>query len=1215
MQLQQLFAKDINRDIQGVIKVGQDAIENQKQELEEYVVTTELEKHFKQFFKNYRKGIDGTSQKMGVWISGFFGSGKSHFLKILSYLLKNEDIDGKKAIDYFLDEGKFTSPELLADIQRSLSVSTDVILFNIDSRSSALSKSNKDGLVEVFNAMFNEMQGYSADNPYIADLEQELNKKGVYADFQQAFERLVGESWLEGRSSADFYQDDIVEALQTVGFSETSARHIFDKMANIPYDYKISKFAERIKKYLATKPDNHHIVFFVDEVGQYIGSNSNLMLNLQTITEDLGSECEGKVWLVVTSQQNIDEVTKVKGNDFSKIQGRFDTRLSLTSGNVQEVIEKRILLKNAEGHDALTELYSQKETILKNLLVFNDGQSRKLYQSSENFAAVYPFIPYQFELIGLVLNSIRTHGASGKHLSQGERSMLAIFQQSLQTLQHQDVNTLVPLYYTYDALQQFLDHSHSNVITRALNNDAINPLHVEDCFAVSVLKTLFLVKYVKNFTATKENITTLMVSHIDDDRVTLQQQVTDALKVLESQTFIQRSNDGYIFLTDEEQEINREIDNRTVDSNELSREVSELLFDDLYSEKQYSVPRYKGKYRFSFNQILDGQSYRANQNHELSLKVLTPDSEERYESDLSKIGEAGTILVVLPEDKSYLEELKWALKIEKFLKDGNTANLRDYDEIRLKKQRERDERRSRSRTFLKDALDRSTLYVNGEPIDSSSRDFKTKMTAALEKLVAESYNKLSYIDTPMTMDDLQHLLTQSGQQEHLDGITIGANEDALLAVQQYIFERVTQRKQQVTLKSLIDAFHARPYGFNVTDIEWLVTKHFVDGTISLQLNKEYLTRFSMTTEQLRNYLTKVDYSDKIVIEIRHKANETEKAITQELAKVLFNVYDLGESDDEMMLKFRMQAISLRDELHRTLDIYKRQPRYPGQAIVEEGIKLLQSLLNLQQPSQFFTAIKSKEDDLLDFAEDYTDINNFFKGKQKELFDRTFELIAIYEKSRGYITEGESIEQIVQHMTAITKLTSPYREVPKLEQLREAFNTAYSDILEAHLGAVIGAIHLEEETDLKTLEQSDPALDRDKFGRAFKKDYQALEDKAHRSTNIVELLSYKTEANMLRTNQHRRAIEVETQRLLLECKRAAQQDKQAAAKAADAVTPVTPDPTPVPPVKKTKHVSIHQVNPASTWEIRTKDDVQRYVAALSKQLERVLEDDTTIYIDF
>ena len=135
MYIKNMFAKPIDRNIKGVIKVGQGDDENVKQELEEYVVTRELQKHFADFFSSYKRGIVGNTDAMGVWIAGFFGSGKSHFLKILSYILENRVVDGKTALDYFIDDKKIKDEIVLADMKLAANVSSDVILFNIDSKS------------------------------------------------------------------------------------------------------------------------------------------------------------------------------------------------------------------------------------------------------------------------------------------------------------------------------------------------------------------------------------------------------------------------------------------------------------------------------------------------------------------------------------------------------------------------------------------------------------------------------------------------------------------------------------------------------------------------------------------------------------------------------------------------------------------------------------------------------------------------------------------------------------------------------------------------------------------------------------------------------------------------------------------------------------------------------------------------------------------------
>lgn len=179
MNIGEMFAKPIDREMKGVIKVGQDDNANIKQELEEYVVTRELQKHFRDFFDSYKRGITGNTDKMGVWISGFFGSGKSHFLKILSYLLENKTVNGKTALEYFEEDSKIKDRMVLADMRLTATVPTDVVLFNIDSKGEQSGKQDKDAIVSVFLKVFNEMQGFCGAIPFLADLERNFPKKDV----------------------------------------------------------------------------------------------------------------------------------------------------------------------------------------------------------------------------------------------------------------------------------------------------------------------------------------------------------------------------------------------------------------------------------------------------------------------------------------------------------------------------------------------------------------------------------------------------------------------------------------------------------------------------------------------------------------------------------------------------------------------------------------------------------------------------------------------------------------------------------------------------------------------------------------------------------------------------------------------------------------------------------------------------------------------------
>ena len=313
---------------------------------------------------------------------------------------------------------------VVADMKLACSVPTDAILFNIDSKSESSGQKGKDAILNVFLKVFNEKLGYSTD-PHVADLERMLDEEGLYEDFQAKYLEITGDDWKASRHKFNFYKDRVVEALVALEVMSLETAKDWRDSTTKPYEISIERFAHMVNEYLKKKGDDHHIVFLVDEMGQYIGDNSDLMLNLQTITEDLGKICQGRAWIVVTSQQDIDAITEVMRHDFSKIQGRFDTRLNLTSANVDEVIKMRILKKNQVANQTLGVLYDNKETVIRNLIVFNDTVEKKLYADKRDFCEVYPFIPYQFNLMASVLTSIRRHGASGKHLSEGERSMLA----------------------------------------------------------------------------------------------------------------------------------------------------------------------------------------------------------------------------------------------------------------------------------------------------------------------------------------------------------------------------------------------------------------------------------------------------------------------------------------------------------------------------------------------------------------------------------------------------------------------------------------------------------------------------------------------------------------------------------------------------------------------------------------------------------------------
>lgn len=1201
MIIKEMFAKPIDRDIKGVIKVGQGDEVNIRQELEEYVVTRELQKHFADFFGSYKKGINGYTDKMGVWISGFFGSGKSHFLKILSYLLGNVEVDGKKAIDYFSEDKKIIDSMVLADMKLAASVPTDVILFNIDSKSEMSGKQSKDAIVSVFLKVFNEMQGFCGSIPFLADLERQLTEEGRYVEFKILFEEDFGKPWEESRHKFDFIQDSIVDVLDKMGFmSEAAARNWCEK-AMEPYHISIENFARLVKEYLESKGNNYHIVFLVDEIGQYIGDDSKLMLNLQTVTEDLGTACKGKVWIVVTSQQDIDSITKTKGNDFSKIQGRFDTRLSLSSANVDEVIKKRILDKNTTAEQTLRLLYEQKATIIKNLIVFNDGVEKKLYVDERDFSSVYPFIPYQFNLLGSVLTSIRTHGASGKHLSEGERSMIALFKESTVKLMDCPVGTLIPFNVFYDALHQFLDHSHKGVISRAMDNSYINPDKLEDCFAVNVLKTLFMIKYVKEITANIDNITSLIISNIDIDRIELKKQVEEALKILVHQMLIQKNGDEYVFLTDEEQEINREIDSQNVEMAEVISKVSELIFEDIFTDKKYRYPTFNGRYNFTFNQIVDDRPNKGNQSHDIGIRVLTPNSDYGAEETTLRMmsGQGKEVLVVLPNDSAFLNEIRSALKIEKYLRLNTSSSLPKFEQIKEAKRVEMRERNGNAKLFLIESMKNADIYVNGDKAQIGTKDVAARINDALGRLVSTVYHKLSYIDAAMNEANIRAMFKTSNQQTlTLEGGT-EPNVHALNDMLSFIATN-SSIHMKTSMKSLLDRFMKAPYGFVEDDVEWLAAKLFKSGDISFTINGSIVTLFNKSEDEIIRYITKREFVEKLLTERREKPSDTQKKAVREVMKELFGVSSVNDDDDAMMRSFQSYSQNILNALEK-FEIMYQSKALPGKQVVSTGKKLLREVIQIQSPMEFFKKLSADRDDYLDFAEDYEPVKTFFGGEQKVIFEKSLRLMGIYDDSKTFIVD-EMVESIVGEIKAILQKNAPYSDIPKLPELLDHFNEAYMKVLGDMEAPVIEAIDDARKRVFDILENKEY---KSQFSVRFRQLFEEILEKARTCNNVATLQNIKVEADALKV------------RLLNEMSK---MDEQIARQKVVEAKPSygggeKPKPQPQPKIKKRKNISIKTVSLSASWQIETPQDIDKYMATLKERILKELDEDTIVNIEF
>lgn len=1042
MSIDQLFQKSIHRNINGVIKVAQQDDESVRQELEEYIVTKELDKHFHAFFDRYTSALDSPTDKMGVWISGFFGSGKSHFLKILSYLLANQELKGQQAVDFF-DATRIPDPLLQANINRAAQTSADVILFNIDSKADATSKNQKDSIVKVFQKVFDEHLGYFGTVPAIAEFERTLDEQGSYLAFQQAFQEASGFAWQEARDAWSFHQDEISQALQVSRGMSLEAANRLVETYDQNYSLSVEKFACTVREYLEKKGIQHRLIFMVDEVGQYIGENSDLMLNLQTVVEDLGVHCAGRAWVIVTSQEAMDEITKnrIKGNDFSKIVGRFHRPLSLSSANTDEVIRLRLLAKTDGAETLLKTLYSDKEPLLKNQITFTqDTAEMPGYRSKDEFVATYPFIPYQFGLLQKVFTQIRLMGAAGKHLASGERSLLDAFQVAAQAVAHQPSNILVPFHTFYLAIEGFLDSTVSQVITQAEENTQLQP------FDIDLLKTLFMVKYVKEIHANVDNLTTLCLSRIDQDKLQLRQQVQEGLNRLERQTLIQRVGDDYSFLTHEEQDVGRAIKNIEIDAGKVTTEFQRMVWESIFVDKKL---KYSPRHQYSFNRKLDDQAY-GQQIHDLALHIITPYA-DRYrdlqanEACLLGTGSGQEVLIRLPDDGQLIDEVNELVKTDEYLRRTDQSTLTNTLKTVLAIRGEQNsKRRSDIEAKLRNLIAQADVFACGSKVEVSTRDAKAVLTEGLTYLIDNIYKKLHYVESGFaTEDEVTNALTRDTEVQNLQGNhpNMAAHEE----MQNWLANEARSHRR-VSIRSLLEKFMARPCGWSELDVLGVMAELVNKGKAELRRAQETVNpreRGLVAKLRARTGL------DEYLVRLCQEVDPVSLKIARDLANDLLK--DAPPTDplklyDEYQKVLKQGCSDLQGWLNQA-----ERDQLPFVALLKQHLDFLHNLLETDGTAPFFNTVRDQREQIEDYSDDFQKLKSFFTT-QVTVFLKARSDLAKLEPELRHISDTSLLAQ-VERARSLLNQPDPTAQIPQLPGLIKPVQDQVQTILQQQVAEV------------------------------------------------------------------------------------------------------------------------------------------------------------------
>lgn len=1109
MQIESLFKRPIRRSINGVIKADQNDAASIWQELDEYVVTKELDTHLRRFFESYLAAInrpDEASGKVGVWISGFFGSGKSHFLKILSYLLENKQAssagEARNAIDFFKD--KIGDAMLFADIQRAVSNDTEVLLFNIDSKADA--SDGRDTILRVFLKVFNEKLGFCGDHPHIAHMERTLSAKGVYEVFRSTFAAEAGEPWEAARDAYSFHLDALAKALSAALKQDVPDAEAWMTRFEAGFSLTVENFAGWIKDYLDKRGPKHRIVFLVDEIGQFIGKDTHLMLSLQTITENLGTACNGRAWVVVTSQEDIDavigEVRAARANDFSKIQGRFKTRLSLSSANVDEVIQTRLLEKPDAVADQLKAIYRDKADILKNQLSFtNLGRTFKAFTDEDHFAAVYPFAPYQFQLVQRIFESIRKAGATGLHLARGERSLLDAFQSATTSVADQNVGLLVPLYRFYPSIESFLEGVVKSTIDNATQNTSLQP------FDVQLLKTLFLVRYVEEIKGNVHNLVTLFIDRIDADRLALRNAIEASLQRLEKETLIARNGDDFFFLTNEERDVSREIKEISLTGADEARELAKLVFDEVLGSKRKF--RYlANKKDFGLNLSCDMHPHGNRTEGDLNVLVISPlvDDREKWTEQRSILDSSlteGIVLLRLGDDDALARELRLWMQTDRYVTRKNDGS-QPSDTVRILQDRASDNRQRRQRllTITERLVKEADVYVAGQKPELKGSTASTLLDEALAYLVTNTYSKLNYIQHLNTDPQREiQILLQSPPTPGL-GLeeTDEANPRALKELASHIELRASQSRQMVLHDLVEGLFSRRPYGWPEWETVLLVVRLLLKAEIQLIHNGSPLK-----PQDVWAVLNTPSRWRTLEVQKRKSVGSGELQKARQLAKDVF--HQIGpDGEDKLFAYLREQFAQWKAELDKW-QLTAQNGQYPGGDAIRQALAVT---AKQQGAADSFAAIElflAQRKDLLDAAENYAELKNFFTS-QKPTWDRLRKALQDFRPNRQKLDQDPAAAPALARLKQIVEATSPYNLLKEADSLIATVQKANDALLQDARTRTL--TQLQKQLSKVEAELEGANADADLRNRALRP-LQALKLTIEQQTSLAHLYQHQGDA--------------------------------------------------------------------------------------------------------
>jgi hypothetical protein len=821
MQIRELFAGDIYRRIEEVIKVDQTDEAILREELSEYVLTDAIRDHYRHILHSYYETRNKPHEGIAVWVSGFFGSGKSSFAKMLGLALQNRQVLGEAASEIFASRAVDNKIHVLLK-QIAEHIPTDAVIFDVSTDRGI--KSGNQTLTEIMYRLFLKSLGYAEDLD-LAELEITLEHKGELARFEAAYREMFDQEWDAHKDLIAFSLGEASSVMHQLFPTRYQTQDSWIQAAQDRADITPGRLAERCKDLMGRRRPQKNLVFVIDEVGQFVARDIQKMLDLQAVVQNLGRIGRGKIWIVVTSQEKLTELVgglDDKRVELARLMDRFPLQVHLEPSDISEVTSKRVLAKNAPAQSTLRDLYSRHSgRLVANTRLTADIQLPEL--STERFQDLYPLLPYQIDLIIQVVSGLRTQGGATKHVGGANRTIIKLAQQLLihdgVKLAEQPVGQLATSDHIYDLIASNIPSEIRGKIS-AIKSEVPHPL------AQPAAKAVCLLQYVKSIHRTAENIAATLHPAVGAD--SLLPGVKEALRQLVDSHKVRVSDGQYRIPTpaEDDWEVTRaSVQPKIGDVSRIHAEMIEGLWEPRPSHNLQDARTFKGGLTFNGRSVIDEDIAFHVALAERGAEFARQAAEARARSQAERravFWVAGVDEHVDRETVEVFRSREILARKERAAKTKDETSLVADEKLRLRTHE------AELRRLLRDALLAGSIYFQGN--DRSPGDTATVVHQAASRVLAqvlpEVYNRFAEGAARVVQKDLDALMTN----ENLRGLTpifaqlnlvrdekgqpVFNTEAGVLKEVMDRIENKTSYGETATGRYLADEFEKEPFGWS-----------------------------------------------------------------------------------------------------------------------------------------------------------------------------------------------------------------------------------------------------------------------------------------------------------------------------------------------------------------------------------------------------------------